>query len=358
MIGPGTGYKIEAKFSGNNPEMLRQLSEKARNVMVNDDVAITIRDDWRQQTQVIKPIVSETMARQTGITRPTVADSLLMSFSGKTVGLYREDDNLIPLVMRLPKNERKQAAQIHDMQIFSEETSTHIPLHQVVNDIQISWENPIIRRLNRKRTLTVQCDPAYGNASPLFNRLRPAIESIPRPHNYELEWGGEYENSTEANESLMKMVPLFLLFMVLIILAMFNSIRQTAIVFLCLPLATIGVAAALLATGEPFGFMCLLGFLGLSGMLIKNAVVLIEQINLDLASNKPLLNAILDSSVSRFRPVCMAALTTVLGMMPLVGDPMFSGKSITIIGGLSFGTVLTLIVIPVLYAIFYRAERT
>ena len=358
MIGPGTGYKIEAKFSGNNPEILRQLSEKARNVMANDDVAITIRDDWRQQTQVIKPIVSETMARQTGITRPTVADSLLMSFSGKTVGLYREDDNLIPLVMRLPKNERKQAAQIHDMQIFSEETSTHIPLHQVVNDIQISWENPIIRRLNRKRTLTVQCDPAYGNASPLFNRLRPAIESIPRPHNYELEWGGEYENSTEANESLMKMVPLFLLFMVLIILAMFNSIRQTAIVFLCLPLATIGVAAALLATGEPFGFMCLLGFLGLSGMLIKNAVVLIEQINLDLASNKPLLNAILDSSVSRFRPVCMAALTTVLGMMPLVGDPMFSGKSITIIGGLSFGTVLTLIVIPVLYAIFYRAERT
>jgi multidrug efflux pump subunit AcrB len=358
MIGPGTGYKIEAKFSGNNPAILRQLSEKARNVMANDDVAITIRDDWRQQTQVIKPIVSETMARQTGITRPTVADSLLMSFSGKTVGLYREDDNLIPLVMRLPKNERKQAAQIHDMQIFSEETSTHIPLHQVVNDIQISWENPIIRRLNRKRTLTVQCDPAYGNASPLFNRLRPAIESIPRPHNYELEWGGEYENSTEANESLMKMVPLFLLFMVLIILAMFNSIRQTAIVFLSLPLATIGVAAALLATGEPFGFMCLLGFLGLSGMLIKNAVVLIEQINLDLASNKPLLNAILDSSVSRFRPVCMAALTTVLGMMPLVGDPMFSGKSITIIGGLSFGTVLTLIVIPVLYAIFYRAERT
>ena len=266
MIGPGVSFKIEAEFSGDNPKVLRQLSEKARQMIAADPVAQTIRDDWRQQVQVLKPIVSETMARQTGITRPIISNALQTTFSGKTVGLYRENDNLIPLVLRLPEYERKQANQIHDTQIFSPGIGTNVPMHQVVTRIEKTWENPIIRRTNRKRTLTVQCDPAYGNASALFGRLRTKIESIPRPPGYELTWGGEYKDSKEANESLMRMVPIFFLFMVLIILGMFNSIRQTVIIFLCLPLATIGVAASLLATGEPFGFMCLLGFLGLSGI--------------------------------------------------------------------------------------------
>ncbi len=356
-IGPPTGSKIEARFSGPNPAALRGLSERAKAIMADDPMAVTIKDDWRQPVRVVEPVVSEAVARRTGITRPVVADALATNFTGKVVGLYRENDDLIPVVIRPPADERLHAGQVPDVQVLSPGTGESLPLTSIVTDIRTEWEDPIIRRRNRKRTIAAQCDPAYGIASPLRNRLLTGIESIPLPAGYEMEWGGEYEESTKANASLLKMVPVFFLAMVLIILGMFNAVRQTAIIFACVPLAVIGVAAGLLATGDPFGFMCLLGFLGLSGMLIKNAVVLIEQINLDIADGKDLYLAILDSSVSRFRPVLMAALTTVLGMLPLIWDAMFSGMSVTIIGGLSFGTILTLIIVPVLYAVFYRAKR-
>jgi multidrug efflux pump subunit AcrB len=259
--------------------------------------------------------------------------------------------------VQAPEKERGTANQIDNISLFSPLSGSAAPLRQVVTDVQTDWENSIIRRENRNRTITAICNPRYGNASVLFNRLKPQIEAMELPTGYALQWGGEYENSSDAQAGLMQMMPLFFLAMVFTVVALFNAVRQTAIIFLCLPLATIGVVAGLLLFREPFGFMCLLGFIGLSGMLIKNAVVLIDQIDLDIRKGKDPYTAVLDSSVSRLRPVTMAALTTVLGMLPLLSDVFFAGMSVTIIGGLAFGTVLTMVVVPVLYSSFFRIRR-
>ncbi len=191
----------------------------------------------------------------------------------------------------------------------------------------------------------------------LFERLRPQIEAIDLPQGYTLEWGGEYERSSDANQKLMANVPLAFAMMFFISVMLFNSLRQPLIIFLGLPLALIGVVAGLLIADQPFGFMALLGFLSLSGMLIKNEIVLLDQIDLELAAGKGAWQAVMDASVSRVRPVCMAAFTTVLGMLPLVWDPFFAAMAVTIMGGLTFATGLTLVVVPVLYAVFYRVRR-
>lgn len=355
--GPDTGGKIEARFQGPAPVVLRTLSQEAQAIMAADPVVVEIDDDWRQRILVVRPAVAEAVSRRLGISRLQIADALAMNFSGKTIGLYREGNDLIPMRVQAPENERGTANQIDNITLFSPLSGSAVPLRQVVTDVKTEWEDAIIRRKNRVRTITAKCNPLYGNSSALFIRLRPRIDAMQLPRGYTLEWGGEYESSADAQAGLMQMMPLFFLAMVFTVVILFNAVRQTVIIFLCLPLAAIGVAADLLFFREPFGFMCLLGFIGLSGMLIKNAVVLIDQIDLEIREGKDPYTAILDSSVSRLRPVTMAALTTVLGMLPLLADVFFVGMSVTIMGGLTFGTVLTLVIVPVLYASFFRIRR-
>ncbi len=352
--GPGEGAQIQARFSGPDMRVLRELAEDTENIMASDPVSTEIRHDWRQPVPVLRPRVNEAAARRLGITRPQVSDALAMNFSGKTVGLYREREDLMPIHIRAPLAERQSVERIHDMVVFSPVTGRAVPMKQIVTGMETAWEAPIIRRYNRRRTVTVGCNPVLGNPSTLLKRIGPRIEAIPLPQGYSLEWGGDREHSEEANEGLFQMVPVFFLAMIFTVVALFNAVRQTVIIFLCLPLVSIGVTAGLLLTGHPFGFMCILGYLGLSGMIIKNAVVLIDQIDLEIREGKAPFQAILDSSVSRLRPVSMASLTTILGMLPLLRDVFFVGMSITIIGGLVFGTVLTLLVVPVLYSVFFR----
>lgn len=354
QLGPGSGAKIEARFRGPDATVLRELSLTAQNVMATDPVAINIRDDWRQKVKVLRPQIAEAPARRSGISRADISDSIAAVNSGSQIGLYREDNKLIPIIARSPSNERQGAKSIRDIQVVSPVSGNSINLQQLTTGLETVWEDPIIRRKNRQRTITAQCDQTSGNASVLFSRLRSKVEAIPLPDRYDLEWGGEYEESGDAQRSLFKMIPIYFIAMVVTVIALFNGIRQTLIIFLCLPLATIGVAIGLLVSGQPFGFMCLLGFLGLSGMLIKNAVVLIDQIDLEIRSDMEPYDAILHSSVTRLRPVIMAAMTTVLGMIPLLTDPFYVGMSVTIMSGLTFGTLLTLIVVPIFYSIFFR----
>ncbi len=356
-LGPGGGTKIEARFIGPDTDILRDLALQAKTVMAGDPVATEIKDNFRQKTMVANPVVKEAKARRLGITRPDIANMLLMNYTGKTVGLFREKDDLIPIQIKAAEPDRDSISQIDNMTIFSPITGKSLPLKQVVSGVELNWEDPIIHRINRKQTITAQCNPLYGNASALFERIKSQIEAIELPPGYEMEWGGEYESSGDAQASLFKMIPLFFLAMVFVVLMLFNALRQTLIIFLCLPLSIIGVTSGLLLTGEPFGFMCLLGFLGLSGMLIKNAVVLLDQIDLEINKGKAPFAAIVDSSVSRLRPVAMATITTVLGMLPLLSDPFYIGMSITIISGLIFGTLLTLIIVPVLYASMFRISK-
>jgi multidrug efflux pump subunit AcrB len=193
----------------------------------------------------------------------------------------------------------------------------------------------------------------------LFERLRPQIEAIPLPPGYTLEWHGEHKASTEANAGLVSAAPYGLVAMVLAVIVMFNAIRQTAVIWLTVPLAVVGVAIGLLLFQAPFEFMAILGFLSLIGMLIKNAIVLVDQIDVEIRSRKPRFQAIIDAATSRARPVFLGAATTVLGVAPLLLDPFFRSMAVTIMFGLVFATGLTLVVVPLLYAAFFgiRADE-
>lgn len=356
-LGPGGGAKIEARIVGSDPTVLRSIATQVMDIMHADKGAYNVRHDWRERTKVIEPQFNESQARRYGVTKSDVDEFLAMSFSGKTIGVYRDGTTLMPIVARLPDDERVDIRNIEGMKLWSPVIGDYIPLQQVTLGYEMRWEDPLIVRKNRKRMLTVMADPdllGEETASTLQKRLQPQIEAIKLPAGYSLEWGGEYESSHDAQESLFKTMPLGYLFMFLITVFLFNSVKEPLIVWLTVPLALIGVTTGLLALNTPFGFMALLGFLSLSGMLLKNGIVLLDQIEIEMHSGKDPYLAVVDASLSRVRPVCMAAITTILGMLPLLPDIFFKPMAVTIMFGLGFATVLTLIVVPVLYRLFHK----
>ncbi|MDN3613100.1 efflux RND transporter permease subunit [Vibrio gallaecicus] len=358
-LGPGGGAKIEARIVGSDPTVLRSLASQVMDIMYADAGAYNVRHDWRERTKVLEPQFNESQARRYGISKSDVDEFLAMSFSGKSVGVYRDGTTLMPIVARLPEDERVDIRNIEGMKIWSPALSEYIPLQQVTLGYELIWEDPLIVRKNRKRMLTVMADPdllGEETASTLQKRLQPQIEAIEMPSGYSLEWGGEYESSRDAQASLFTTMPLGYLFMFLITVFLFNSVKEPLIVWLTVPLAVIGVTTGLLALDTPFGFMALLGFLSLSGMLLKNGIVLLDQIEIEMKSGKDPYIAVVDAALSRVRPVCMAAITTILGMIPLLPDIFFKPMAVTIMFGLGFATVLTLIVVPVLYRIFHNIK--
>ncbi len=356
-LGPSSAGKIQARISGPDPQVLRELAEQVLDIYHADGKLISVHSDWRTPVKVLRPTVADVQARNNGIARADIARTLEEAFQGVRVGVYREGDKLLPIISRPPESERADVWSAQDLQIWSVAGQRMIPMSQVVNGYKTEFEDPVIRRRDRARTIAVKADPANELASDAFARVKPEIEAIEIPAGYTLEWGGESEDSGDANASLAAKLPIFFLAMVLVTLGLFNALRQPLIIWLCVPLGMIGVAAGLLVTGQPFGFMPLLGILSLTGMLIKNAIVLIDEIELQKTGDKSVYDAIIDSGVSRLRPVMMAASTTVLGMLPLVVDAFFVSMAVTIMFGLAFASVLTLIVVPVLYAIFFQASK-
>ena len=364
LLGPGSGGRIQVRFSGPDPAVLRQLGDQAMQVLEEDGNAVCVRSDWQEPVQVIRPQVLEQQARRNGLTRVDVARALETSFEGRSVGLYREpgsegaglfpqENRLLPIVARPPQNEREDAAAIGNLQIWSPAATRMIPLAQVASGTEVAWENPVIARRDRSPTLTVHADPRRGLPSQLRDRVKDRIEEIELPPGYQLAWGGEYEDSGRARGALAEPIPWFFAIMAFIVVALFNSIRTTVLIWLVMPLCIIAVTAGLLLTGMPFGFMALLGLLALGGELIKNQIVVVSKIKTLIDKGERPYGAILDACTSKMRPICMVVLTTVLGMIPLVTDPFFSSMAVTIMFGLSFAAVLSLLVTPVLYAIFY-----
>ncbi|NOU50329.1 efflux RND transporter permease subunit [Pseudoalteromonas sp. JBTF-M23] len=359
-IGPSTDAKIEARFSGPDPVVLRQLAAKAKAVLAKDAGAFNIKDNWRQRTKVLRPEFNEQKARRLGISKSDVDQLLLTSVSGNKIGLYRDGTQLLPIVARSPEEERKNVENLSDLQIFSPVLGVYVPITQVVDDFNVMWEDPLIMRRDRKRTITVMADhDVIGDETPakLFARVRGDIEAIALPHGYQMEWGGEFESSSKAQKAIFGSLPVGYLAMFMITVLLFNSLKQPLVIWSTVPLAIIGVTAGLVALNAPFSFMALLGLLSLSGMLIKNGIVLIDQINLELAQGKTPYQAVFDSGVSRVRPVSMAAITTILGMIPLLFDVFFKSMAVTIMFGLGFATILTLIFVPVMYCIIFGIKQ-
>ncbi|MFW5734997.1 MAG: efflux RND transporter permease subunit, partial [Oceanidesulfovibrio sp.] len=340
-LGP-SAEAVEARLIGEDPMVLRQLADQVMAIMRDNENTRTIRHNWRQRVKTLHVHMAEAQSREAGVTRPDISNALAMNFSGLSAGVYRDGDTLLPIMLRPPKEQRQGVSTLDDVQVWSSAANTALPIGQVTDGSHTVWEDPIIRRLDRKRTLTVSCQQREGTAMSLFAELRPGIEAIDFPPGYTLEWGGEYEKSSDANSKLMANVPLAFSIMFFISVMLFNSLRHPLIIFLGLPMALIGVVAGLLTADQPFGFMAMLGFLSLSGMLIKNEIVLLDQINLEIANGKEPYQAVIDSAVSRVRPVCMAAFTTVLGMIPLIWDAFFAAMAVTIMAGLTFATALTL----------------
>jgi multidrug efflux pump subunit AcrB len=365
LLGPGAGGRIQARFRGPDPAKLRQLADQAKRVLVEAD-AKGVRHDWREMEKVLHPTLLEAQARRNGITRQDVAQALQTSIEGRVVGFFRDpghagtgtgtypqETRLLPIVARPPVGEREDVAVIDSLQIWSPVAGRMIPLSQVVSETKLGWEDSVVVRRNRFPTITVHADPRSGFPSQLFNRIRAAIEAIPLPPGYTLEWGGEYEDSGDARRALARPLPFFLAIMVFIVVCLFNSMRVTVLIWLIMPLALIGVTTGLLLTGLPFGFMALLGVLSLAGEQIKNQIVVLSKIKFEVDKDKAPYQAILEGGVSKVRPVCMVVFTTVLGMIPLLTDPFFGAMAVCIMFGLSFAAVLSLIVTPVLYAIFF-----
>lgn len=356
-LGPGSDYDIEARFSGPDAKVLRQLSEEAQSIMRAYPNSARVWDDWRPPVKKIQPIFDEVKAKQAGITRPMLSQALETSFSGTTVGVYREGDDLLPIISRLPDDERLDVANLSDIQVYSPALQKSIPIKQIVSGFETVPEDSFRMRFNRKLTIRARGNIEFGLLpSEMQAAIEAKIEAIELPDGYEMEWGAEKEDSAKAQAGIKANMAAPTLVMVLIIIMLFNNLRQPTIILLTVPFAIIGVSVGLLSGGVPFGFMSLLGMLSLTGMLIKNAIVLIDSINIELAEGKEPLTAVMDASVSRMRPVCMAAITTVLGMMPLIIDPFFQGMAVTIMGGLTFATGLTLILVPVFYVILYRVK--
>jgi multidrug efflux pump subunit AcrB len=232
-----------------------------------------------------------------------------------------------------------------------------IPMNQITSGNEVVWEDPVVMRRDRFPTITVHSDPRTGLPSQLFNRVRKKIEAIKLPPGYRFEWGGEYEDSRKARAALAKPVPFFFAIMVFIVVALFNSARTTVLIWLIMPLALIGVTLGLLLTGFPFGFMALLGTLALGGELIKNQIVVLSKIIGETKAGKSPYEAILDGCTSKLRPVCMVVLTTVLGSIPLLMDPFFGAMAVCIIFGLTFAAILSLLVMPALYAMIFRIRQ-
>ncbi|WP_417604524.1 efflux RND transporter permease subunit [Oceanimonas baumannii] len=357
MLGRGGGKKIEAAFMGPEPAVLRRLAEEAKAIMAQDDGAIAIQDDWREKVPVLRPVVDEVAARRAGLTLTDISQAINRAFSGEHIGVYRERDQLIPIISRAPAAERVSADMVENVQVYSPAAQQYVPVSQLVTSVQLEWVDAIIRRVDRFPTIKAQADPQPGELSgPLLERLRPEIEAITLPPGYRLEWHGEDKASKEANEGLTLSAPYGFGAMILAVVVMFNALRQPLVIWLTAPLAIIGVTLGLVLFQVPFEFMAILGLLSLIGMLVKNAIVLVDQADMEISGGKPGFSAVVDAAVSRARPVFLGALTTILGVAPLVMDPFFKSMAVTIMFGLAFATVLTLVVVPLLYLVIFRIK--
>ncbi len=386
-LGPALGGKIQLRINGPDPEVLRAMADKVVRIFRAAD-AKAVRTEWGQKVKVPVPVLAEDRAMSLGITRPMVATAIRENYSGVTTGVYREGIDLIPIIARAPQQERNSIEDLNEIQIYSPMARKNIPIMQVLNGLRTGWENARESRWHRRLMIKIHADPRDELPADLMNRVKPRVEqelgvdlvayrgtplkkdekwtasTIPLKYDdilplkgkpgYFLSWGGELEDSADATAQLAANIPIYFGMMILIVIFMFNAFRQPLIIWLTVPLSIIGVTVGLLSLKQPFGFMALLGLMSLSGMLIKNAIVLIDQIDINIRSGMAGLDAIIDSGVSRMKPVMMAALTTMMGMIPLFKDAFFVSMAVTIVFGLGFATVLTLVFVPVLYATFFR----
>ncbi len=359
-VGPGKTWQLEARVSGSasaDPDALRRLARKYLDILNKEPLAAYARTDWRERVQKVVPVYDEKRARWAAVTRDDIARTTKRAFDGKHAGLYREGDDLMPIVVRNVEEERANVQDFDVLQVRPSLSVETLPMSQVTDGTKIVWEDPNIWRRDRKRTIKIQSNPIMGETAPsLHAAVKEKFEAVELPPGYSFEWGGIYENTVDSQKGLIPGIIPALAVVALIMVALFNNLKHPAIIACTIPFAAIGITVGLLGFDTPFGFMALLGAMSLSGMMIKNAIVLLDEVDLNLSRGKSRYVSVVDAAVSRLRPVALAAATTVLGVVPLLQDVFWVGLAVTIMAGLTFGTVLTMVAVPTLYAIFYKVS--
>jgi multidrug efflux pump subunit AcrB len=361
-VGPSNTWKFELRISGPSiadPGTLTSLAGQVVDILDNNPMAAYPRTNWRQRVQKVVPEYNQERARWAVVTREDIARTTKRAYDGLPIGLYRENEDLIPIVLRHVDEERESVSNMKALQVQPAASTYTIPLSQVTEGINTAWEDPLIWRRDRRRTITVQAHPIFGVTLPsLRSSVLKDVEAIQLPPGYTMEWGGEHEDTVDSQASLIPGTIPTAAIVLFIIVALFNAIRPTLVILLTIPFAAIGITAGLLATGTPFGFLALLGAMSLAGMMIKNSIVLLDQINLEIEAGKNRYEAVIDSAISRLRPVVLAAATTVLGVIPLLQDVFWVGMAVTIMAGLTFGTILTMVMVPTLYCTLFRLKES
>lgn len=379
-------HPIEVQFNGPDPAVLRNLTSEALEIMENSNAIHLTQNNWEAQTPVLMVNYNQPIARNVGLSRQDVALSLLSATGGIPASAYYDGSHRQTIYLKSVDSKGNAIESLDNAQMFSmlpsrgflnkdlmqglitgvyseedilEEALRTIPLSQVTDGISLGWEDPLVIRYDGQRAMRAQGSPVQGvGTEDARQTIAEQIEAIELPHGYTMHWEGEIKASEQSSKYLFKYFPLAIILIIAILIMLFKDYRKPLIIICCIPLLLIGVIFGMLASGKTFGFVAIVGVLGLVGMIIKNGIVLMDEIELQLSDSVDPVEALLSSSSGRFRPVMMASLTTILGMIPLLGDDLFGPLAVTIMGGLLIGTLITLIVIPLFYSLFFKIKIT
>lgn len=348
-------FSIEGQFTGPDSEVLHQLAEQAKDILRANKNIKYVRDNWRQTSKTLVPVINQEKARKAGINRADIAFALKRDSEGVPLGSMNIEDEIIAIRIQGNKRNMDSMATLPVHSLIGVHT---VPLGQVVDEFKLVHEESMIWRRNRVKEITVQAGVTGKTASDTRQEIVAAIEAIELPEGYNFAWGGEFYDENRTITDTIKQMPKAFVFMIVILVAMFNGFKQPVIILTTVPLAATGASFSLLLFDKPFGFMALIGAITLSGMIIKNGIVLMDQIELERKQGKSLKDAIKGATLNRTMAISMGALTTALGMIPLLSDRLFDQMAATIIGGLAAATILSLFIMPAMYQLFYRDTAT
>ncbi|MDE6543226.1 MAG: efflux RND transporter permease subunit [Muribaculaceae bacterium] len=381
-------HTIEAEFSGPDPAVLRRLSAQAEEIMRNCPLIdpYSVQNNWNAPSHQLTFNYSQEGAQRAGISRSDVANALQAATDGMAVGVINDQDKMVPVYVTMRQSDGSRIDDLTTIPVWStlnihvdpaavsglltgatsqQEISDNLfrttLMSTVIDSTGIVWNESLISRFNGRRAIQAEADPDPFNpdASPaaVMELIRPAIDSIPLPPGYHMRWVGELEISGEANQAILGFMPLIMIIVFAVLLLLFNRWKKVFLILICFPFVLCGIVPLLLLTDTPFTFMAILGFMGLIGMMVKNSIVLVDEVNrLTTEENVHEYDAIIRATLSRVRPVMLASITTIVGLIPLISDPMYGSLAVTIIGGLFVGTIVTLMLLPLFYSILFHVK--
>lgn len=384
-----TTHTVEARFSGPDPAVLRGLAQQAEEVMRRCPYVdpYSVQNNWKPKGKTLVADYVRRDALRSGIERSDIGNALLAATDGMTCGVINDQDQMVRINLMVRNADGSKIEDLREIPVWSsmnlhitnediqavmrgakgaeqiqDDIYKSVPLGNVTNDVHLSWDEGVVLRVNGQRAIEAECDPNpyLDEATPakVMASIQGEIEQIPLPTGYTLTWAGEGETQSESNGNLLGFLPLTFFIILLILLLLFNNWKKVLLILVCFPFVFCGITPSLLGFGQPFTFMAIIGMMGLIGMMVKNAIVLMDEIGrLQDEEHKAPYVAVVEATVSRVRPVLMASLTTIIGMVPLLGDPMYGSMAICIMGGLAMGTIITLILFPLFYTAAFHIKK-